>query len=171
TRITSIMEKYHSSCSSSQAVRMGWFSKRWILSCSLIIFQSFLIPCLHYISPDPLPQELQKQGLDLLVAAQLVQIGGKLLAVKGDLLGRGAEALVRLGAGLAPCGKDKLLICRGRRASADDALYSCLVELIPLDPAHLHKGPLGFRIIVGDEVGAWEIAFWDIVLQHRFMVW
>ena len=54
----------------------------------------------------------------------------------------------------------------GRRALSDDVLHGGLIDLIPLDTAHFHKGALGIGIIIGNEIGAGEVELLWTILQN-----
>ena len=54
-------------------------------------------------SACPLPKELQKQRFNLLVAAQAVQIGGKLFAIERNFLRWGCHALHSFVPRFTPC--------------------------------------------------------------------
>ena len=82
------------------------------------------------------PANIKKTGsaFDLPVAAELLQIWGKLLAVKGYFPGRGCQTLLRRCPGLVPGGKHVLTAGCGRRTFAGNVLHGGLVDLVPFNP-------------------------------------
>ena len=118
------------------------------------------------LSAHPFPQELQKQVFQFPFAAQLVQIRGKPLSVKGNLLGWSGQSRFRGGLGLTPCGKNILTLSRWRRTSADNVQYGSLVELIALNGTHLNECPLRFCIVVCHQLGTGQIQLLGRVFQN-----
>ena len=117
-----------------------------------------------YCSFHPFQQKLQKQLLQLLIAAHHFQIRRKHFTIKRDFPGRGGEPLVGCVSGFPPSLENSLPVCDRGRASTSDVLHGSLINLIALNTAYFHKRLLGVHVIVGNEIGAGQVQLFGRIL-------
>lgn len=111
-------------------------------------------------------QKLQEQLFNFPVTAELIQVGGKPLPVKGYPPGRGHQPFFCCTSGFMPSNKNSLTVSSGRWAFADYMFYSGLVDLITFNGAYFNKRLLRLSVIVRDQVGTGEVELLGIVLQN-----
>ena len=104
-----------------------------------------------------LPEKLQKQVFNFLVAFELAQVRCKALSVKAQLFRRRGSPRRCLCPRFPPCGVDCLLIrCRWRALCLNER-DGLLAQRITIDLAHLNERRLRRLIVICDQVGTGQI--------------
>ena len=91
------------------------------------------------VSSGSLPEKLQKQVFDFLVAFELAQIRCETLSVEAQLFRQCGCSLRFFCPHFPPCGVDCLLIRCWRRALCLDERHCLFVQCVALDPAHFNE--------------------------------